>query len=75
MVTVETEWAGAKVHLVDAVQCLSEMSLRFPEEFAFLAKSFVQYECGFFQATHPVATIQNNRIVAVSAAISTSNKR
>ncbi|CAJ0955022.1 unnamed protein product, partial [Mesorhabditis belari] len=65
IVTVDTDWAGARVNLVDAVQCLSEMSLRYPEEFGFLRKSFVEYESALFKAAHPVMNVEHNRIVSV----------
>ncbi|CAI4230111.1 unnamed protein product [Auanema sp. JU1783] len=64
IVSVESEKANAKVHLVDAVQSLSVMAQSHPEQFEFLASTPIEYEHGFFKAAHRTAEIQDGKVVA-----------
>ncbi|CAJ0575466.1 unnamed protein product, partial [Mesorhabditis spiculigera] len=65
IVTLDTDWADAQVNLIDGVQCLSEMSYTYPEEFRFLRKLFIEYENGIFRAAHPIMNIEHERITGV----------
>uniref|UniRef100_A0A1I7XNW6 DUF4524 domain-containing protein n=1 Tax=Heterorhabditis bacteriophora TaxID=37862 RepID=A0A1I7XNW6_HETBA len=64
IVTVETLTPNGKVHLVDAVTALTTMAQTHPDLFSFLSSNPIEYEHGFFKASHNVAAIQDNKVIS-----------
>ncbi|KAJ1369752.1 hypothetical protein KIN20_031300 [Parelaphostrongylus tenuis] len=61
VVTVETRFCGARVSLVDSIAALRRMRDEHPLYFQFMLENPIEYEHGFFKATHCLANVEKQR--------------